>query len=489
MTMPMKPSLLVVCALLALTGCVDRGKQQQAKATEKIVTDPTTSVTVEPARQEDVPDYLTLTGQIVTSENVTVGAKNPGRIVAVYVRDGDAVSAGQAIAQQETTEAAARLRQAQAGVQSSKSQLDQALIDLKTAPTRSTAAVRGSEARLAQARQALAKLLNGAREEDRKSAQIAVDRTKSDLDLAKKELDRQRNLYKEGAVALTDVEQAENKRDNAMAAYQQALEQVKITNDQSRPEDVAAAREALRQAEAQLKSDQAAKETDPIYRQRVDAASANLQSAQDALTLARQALSDMTIKSPVSGRVSGRPLQAGSYAGPGTAVATVIGSGGAYFDAEIPEKEVSRIHEGQEVDVKVTAADSQTHRAVVRTVSPAASSVGRLFSARVEFDSRDTTVKPGMFASGQLLLGTDAGVITVPTAAVLTDGGDARVFLVVGDKAKRASVKVVRSYGLRSIVTGLSPGDKVVTKGQSTLVDGAPVKVVTGEPAPAEAGA
>ncbi|MBX3111846.1 MAG: efflux RND transporter periplasmic adaptor subunit [Fimbriimonadaceae bacterium] len=479
----MKFALPVLCALIALGGCVDRAAQKQAKETAKIVTDPTTFVSVEPAKQEDVPEYLSLTGQITTSEDVTVGAKNAGRIVAVYVKDGDQVSAGQAIAVQETADARARLSQAQAGVNSARANLEQAKIDRATAPTRTSAAVRASQSRVAQARQQLAKLLNGAREEDRRTAEIAVDRAKSDLELADKNLARQRNLYKEGAVALTDVETAENKQANAMAAYKSALEQLRLARDASRPEDVAAARESLRQAEEQLKSDQATKQSDPVYEQRVQAAQANYQSALDALTLARQALADMTLHAPVSGRISGRPLQPGTYAGPGTAVAHVVGSGGAYFDAQVPEVDVSKIKPGQQVDVTVTAAGSAVFAGTVRSLDPLASSVGRVFSARIELADPANSLKPGMYASGRLLLGIDAGAVTVPTAAVLTDGPDAHVFVLDGDKAKRVDVKLVRNIEARSVVTGLKAGDQVIVRGQSTLVDGAPVKVGTEAPA------
>ncbi|MBS1708903.1 MAG: efflux RND transporter periplasmic adaptor subunit [Armatimonadetes bacterium] len=475
----MKNLPLVLCALLAMAGCVDRNAQKQAKETAKIVTDPTTFISVEPAKQEDVPEYLTLTGQITTTEDIQVGAKNAGRVVAVYVKDGDSVSAGQVVAMQETADAVARLSQARAAVDSARAQLEQAKIDRSVAPTRSTAAVKASQARVAQAQSALTKLLNGARAEDRRSAEIAVDRAKSDLELADKNLTRNRNLYKEGAVALTDVEQAENRQANALAAYRSALEQLRVSKDASRPEDIEAAREALRQAQEQLKSDEANKKTDPLYDQRVQAAQANYQSALDSQKLAQQALSDMTLRSPVSGRISGRPLQPGSFAGPGTAVAHVIGAGGAYFDAEIAEANVSRVQAGQQVDVTVDALGGNALKGTVRSVSPLASSVGRIFSARVELADPANSLRPGMYASGKLLLGVSSGAVTVSTAAIINDGDKAHVFVQQGDKAKRVEVKVLRPIGTSSIVTGVAPGDKVIVKGQSTLVDGSAVKVGT----------
>src|SRR6185436_3695845 len=87
----------VALAVLALAsvGCVDRAKQQQAKKTQELVTDPVRPVTVESVRMRTVSESLNLTGEVTTSQDSQIGAKRSGRLTSVLVRDGDPVKSGQ----------------------------------------------------------------------------------------------------------------------------------------------------------------------------------------------------------------------------------------------------------------------------------------------------------------------------------------------------------------------------------------------------------
>jgi len=469
---------LALLVSVSIIGCVDRAAQSKAKETQAIVTDPKIPVEVEEARRQDVPNVLELTGSISTDSDVEIGAKSPGRLVAVYVSEGDSVRSGQVIAQQESTEASARLRQASAQVDAARSQLDQAMTDAKVSPTKTSAAVRASEARLRQAQASLQKLINGSREEERRQAEASVRRAKSDLDTAEKALRRAENLVAQGALARADLEAAENRYQSALAAYQTALEQQNLVLSASRPEDIQQAREAVRAAEEQLRIDRANQQLDPLLKQRVDAARANLVSAQEQVVSARQVLADLTIRSSFTGRISGKPLPVGTYAGPGTVVARVIGGNGVYYEAQVTENQISQVRPGLPVTVTLDALPGITVQGQVGTTNPIASSVGRLFSVRVQLTERLDSLKPGMFARGAVLIGTNRDSVTVPNEAILRDGETAYLFIAEGSKAKRKVVKLgIRADGWTE-VSGVDAGDRVIVRGQSTLVDGSELTIV-----------
>jgi len=480
----MKHTLFVTLLLTGglLAGCVDREAQKKGKETQAIVTDPLIPVEVMESRRQDVPDVLELTGSITTDADVEIGAKTGGRLVSVSVREGDTVRAGQVIAQQETTEASARVRQLSAMASAARSQLDQAMTDARVSPAKSSASVRASEARVRQAKASLQKLLAGSREEERRQAEASVRRAKSDLDTAEKNLRRTENLVNQGALARVELEAAQNRYQSALAAYQTALEQQNLVLNASRPEDIESAREAVRAAEEQLKIDKANQQLDPLLRQRVDAARANLISAQEQVVSARQALADLTIRSSFSGRISGKPLPVGTFAGPGTVIARVIGGNGVYYEAQVTEDQLGRVTPGLPVTVELDALPGVKVSGVVGTTNPIASNVGRLFSVRVMLTERLDSLKPGMFARGQLQMGVNRDSITVPNDAILRDGETAYLFVVEGEKAKRKTVKLgIRTDGWTE-VSGVSAGEKVVVKGQSTLVDGAGITLQTKEP-------
>lgn len=467
---------LIALALLSLTGCVNRAAQQQAKVTQKIVTDPTVPVKVQPAKTMDLNETLEVTGAFATSEQSGVGPAVAGRLVAVYVRDGDAIRAGQPIAQQETQDLMSRLRQAQAQVSSAQAALQQALSDARVAPTKSESNVKAAQARLSQAQARYNKAKNGSRSEERTQAEWNVKRAQSDLETARTALERARRLFSEGAVAKVEVESAENRYDNAMAAYQGALQNQSIVLSATRPEDLQAALDDVRAAQEALRVAQADKQLDVVYSQRVSGARANLQSAQDQVSLARKALSDATIRAPFSGRVSGKPVQVGTFVAPGTTVATIVGASGTYFEANVPESQVARVQPGTPVQVTIDALNGLKATGSVLAVNPVASGQGRVYTVRVSVNE-SLGVKPGMFARGQIKLGERPNATVVPADAVIRDGENAYVFTVAGDKAKRVNVKLGLTNDGVVEVDGLEPGASVVIAGQSTLVDGTKVKV------------
>ena len=104
-----------------------------------------------------------------------------------------------------------------------------------------------------------------------------------------------------------------------------------------------------------------------------------------------------------------------------------------------------------------------------------------LYSVRVALQEALDKVKSGMFAKGSIDLGRRTGVTVVPHEAIVRDGETSYLFTVEGDTAKRAEVKTGLESGPVTEVTGVNPGDKVVVSGQTTLVDGAKVRIEAGK--------
>lgn len=489
----MKRIGLISLAALALvaTGCVNRAAQEQAKVTEKIVSDPTVSVSVQPVGFQTLTETLQITGQVTTSDDTQVGAKISGKITAVYVKDGDPVVAGQTIAVQETTALNAQLNQALASVQtaasslqSANAQLSQALQNARVQPSKSLAAVRQAEAQVRSAKASLDKALKGARTEERTQAEWAVRSAKSNLDKAQKDLDRYTTLVNQGAAARSLLDQAQNAYNTALAQYNDALQrQLTITNG-SRPEDIEVAREAVRSAEENLRSARAQQSLDVnlndqvvAARAQVGAARAQMQSAQSQVTIARQALSDATIKAPFTGKVSGNPIQVGTVAAPGTPIVRIVGKQGSYFEGEVPELNIDKIGVGSPTKITVSALGEVPFSGIVKAISPAGETVGRLFRVRIAILGDSAALKPGMYAKGEIVLRTIPNASTVPTISIVKRDGKDVVFVAEGDKAKAVPVKTgLQTDGVIQ-VDGLQSGQQVVTAGANALDDGSKIKI------------
>lgn len=479
----------VLALALSIVGCVNRQAQEQAKETEKTLSNPVVSVTAEPVAVKTLSETLEITGQVTTSTDSQVGAKNSGKIVAVYVKDGDPVSAGQTIAVQDTSSLSAQLNQALSGIQAASSamqsanaQLSQAMSTARIQPTRSASAVRQAEAQLRSAKAQLTKVLAGAREEERSQAEWNVRQAKSALDKAQKDLDRYTKLVAEGAVAAAVLEQYRLAYDTAQANYNSALQRQLALS--TRTEDVEVAREAVRTAEEAVRSAKAQQALDvnlndqvQAARGQVNAAKAQMQSAQAQVALARQAIADATIKAPFGGKISGNPVQAGTVVGPGTPVVRIVGKEGSYFEGEVPETSIDKISLGSPVSVGVSALNGVQFNGSVQAISPAGETVGRLFRVRVAFSGDTSTLKPGMYAVGKVTVRTIPNASTVPAVAILKRDGKDVVFVVDGDKAKLVAVRPGLQTGTTVQVDGLTSGQQVVIAGQNSLDDGSKIKL------------
>lgn len=467
---------LTLIAVVAV-GCADRVGQQAAKEQQEVVGDPIRAVTVIKPTIQDVSNTVEINGEIVTTDDAQIGATMSGRISQVYVKEGDSVFQGQVVAMMDSENLRNQAHQANAAVQSAQSNLNQAIRNAQLMPSRSTAAVRQAEASVREVKAKLQKQLNGSRSEEKAQAENSFQAAKANYDTAKKNLERVKNLVKEGALAESQLDAANNQHAAALAQYENALQQVNLVRNSVRDEDISVTREQLRQAEQALESARTTKRLDTQYNEQVQAAKAQLQSAKAQQAFAEKNLREATIRSPFSGRISGKPLQSGVVVGSGTPIARIVGTSGVYFEGQAPSDKISTIKPGTEVSISIDSLDGRESKGSVLAVSPQGDSVGRLFNVRVSFDANSLGAKPGMFARGVIKLAEHAGAIMVPESAIIERDNERYVFLAEGDKAKKQVVTLGLRKGSLVEAVGLSSGAQVINKGQTALVDGMKIKV------------
>lgn len=476
--------------VLSGAGCVDRNAQAQAKRTEQIITDPVVVVTATTAQTRTIAETLEITGSVTTADDTQVSAKGAGKLVSVTVRDGDPVRPGQVIAQLETTQLQTQLRQALAQVAQARAGLSQAISNAAINPSRSAAGVRQAQAQLAAARQQLksaeaqyARVRNGARPEERRQAEANVAAAKQNLDTAQKNLNRVSRLVAEGALAASALDNAQNQYQSAASQYENALQALNIVQTGARSEDllvaqaaVGQAREAVRQAQEGVRVAEAQQRLDVTFNDQVAAAQAQVSAAQAQVQSIQTSIADATIRAPFGGRISGKPLQPGTVVSPGVPIARIVGGEGAYFEGQVPEVSVARITVGQQVQVTVDALPGQRYTGTVVAVSPQGESVGRLFRVRISLLGATESLKPGMFARGNVQLRVVPNAVVVPATAIVRRSNQDLVFIAQGETAKRVNVRRGLQQGDLVQIDGVNPGDRVIVQGQSALEDGSKIR-------------
>ncbi len=198
------------------------------------------------------------------------------------------------------------------------------------------------------------------------------------------------------------------------------------------------------------------------------------------------------IVSPVNGRVGLRQVDQGNYVTPsdtnGIVVITQLQPISVIFT--LPEDSVLQVtkplHAGQTLQATAFAKDNSTQLAVgqLSTYDNQIDTTTGMFKLRAQFDNPDGTLFPNQFVNVHLLVDTLHDQTIVPSAAI--QHGAPGTFVYVVNPDSTVSVRPVTlgvTQGERqAIVSGIQPGETVVTDGVDRLRDGAKVILPNAQP-------
>jgi len=144
----------------------------------------------------------------------------------------------------------------------------------------------------------------------------------------------------------------------------------------------------------------------------------------------------------------------------------------------VPEKFKPEVRIGQRVAVRVEAYPNRTFSGAVSRINPTVDAVNRTFMAEIEVPNYDRALSAGGFAQAEILTRTESGILTVPPEAIVSFAGVNKVFAVDGDKAHAIEVELgTREKEWVEVRGALKPDAKVITSGQSQLVEGAAIRI------------
>ena len=425
-------ALLLAVALLA-TGCAQKAKRTRPAAAPNAV--PTAA-----AKQTTVRGTSAISGIIAPYENVAITSSLSEPTDRVSVLQGDRVHTGEVLAVLDTTDLQAQLAQA-------KGVLD---TDIRTAES--------DDAKVTQT-QYTARLNIGTGNDQVKSSNAALAQAKQTLSNDRLNLARDKQLVGEGYIAQQTVDQ----------------QATTVVNDQA----------AVRTAEANLQTSvtnqsvngtasnglQAATVASAIADAR--AGRAAIEQARGQIAQYESQIAKATITSPVDGVVTNRNLNAGEYPGSRT-IFTIQELSRVYADLNASSEDTFAIPVGAGVDLTVGGAGNATFTgrvvAVLGQVTPGSTN----FTVQVLLQNPGDKLQAGLPVSATINLPAVSG-IGIPTTAFLDDTHTSVMIAddqLVDTVAKTVKVREVGSDGTTSIVSGLKPGQSVISNGQLGLADG-----------------
>ncbi len=209
----------------------------------------------------------------------------------------------------------------------------------------------------------------------------------------------------------------------------------------------------------------------------LSAARSRVQQAEAGVSSAGISEKDATLLAPYDGIVTGKMINAGDLASPGTPLLTLEKSGGFQAELVIPEHHIEAVRVGQSMEISIPAqAGSPLITGVVETISPMADARSRSFTAKVLLPETPL-LRSGMFARVNIPVG-EGGMLLIPDSAMVTQGQLTGYFLVDdGSIARFRLMRTGRTFGDRiEIISGMKPGTRYVVSPPAGLKNGVKVE-------------
>jgi len=233
----------------------------------------------------------------------------------------------------------------------------------------------------------------------------------------------------------------------------------------------------LNQAEAQLAQAKRNLEREQNLLQKNAATAETVNSMHDLHAIAqagyREAktmLGYATITAPFDGVVTRKNVSTGDLATPGSVLLHIENNQRLQVTTAVPESLVLKVHTGDTLTVRVPSAEAVV-KGTVSEIAPAADPSSRTASVILDLPP-NSNLRSGQFAR-VLLPGKDGKALVIPTTAIAPSGQMDRVFVVEEQHARLRLVRTGMSLdGLTEILSGLNPGETVVTTNNQSLVNG-----------------
>lgn len=180
----------------------------------------------------------------------------------------------------------------------------------------------------------------------------------------------------------------------------------------------------------------------------------------------------LTIRSPFTGIITEKNVVEGAYVKAGNKVFTLSDLSKVWVEAHVYEYEMGRFKEGQKARMTLPYSPGTVFTGTVSYVYPYLQKKTRDVVVRLEFDNPDLALKPDMYANIRIRTTGEKDGLIIPAESVIRSGDSNLVFVSRGS-GKFTPREVTLGISLDNekihILSGLAPGEQVVTSGQFLL--------------------
>lgn len=224
-----------------------------------------------------------------------------------------------------------------------------------------------------------------------------------------------------------------------------------------------------------------------VSRMQYDQATAEQRSTDAKVGEIRATIARKTIRAPFSGILGIRQANLGQYLAAGEPIVPLQSLNPIYVNFGVPQQDASQIRVGQDVRIRARDLAGAAFVGRVTAINSLVDEATRNIQIQATLANPEGKLRPGMFVEVEAGLGAERSVIALPASAISYAPFGDSVYIVTDVKAPNGETyrgvrqQFVKLDGTRgdqvAVVSGIRPGDEVVTSGTFKLRPDAAVLV------------
>ncbi|AHM67835.1 HlyD family secretion protein [Paenibacillus jamilae] len=397
-------------------------------------------------QKTNMTESLKVTGTVQASKEVNINFTNVegAKLVAVNVKAGDSVKAGQVLARLDDSDARLQIKDAESNVAIARAKLEEAKRGPKTND------IELQKANVLKAQMAIKTAKNTMELEE---AAAQKESAKVTLDKAQKDYDDQAYLVQNDAAAESDLATAKQNLDKAKLDMSNVELQYKKAQTKQ-TEAIEEAEMGYKTALIQLKAAQS-----PPEASNIQSAQASLLQAETALEQKKSVLSKLQVTAPWDGIILKVNGDVGTSPTAPFIVMNNSNTGAMKVLAKVNESDIAKLKTGLQATMHSNSFPDKQFKGEVLFVSPEPVTESNVTTYKIELslDSQKIRLQPGMNMDVSLLLAEHKNALSVPLFALRSEGGVDGVYV-----AKNAANPV--DYEFRPVKLGVYTADQAEIK-------------------------